>query len=360
MEQKFRQVYIQGMDAIEHFRNLLAIPSLSWKEDGISAYIIGKMEEYGYHFRDDEAGNLLFYRTAEGRKVMLSSHMDTVERASEPHVLENESTFYTDGHTALGADDKAAIAAMLTAAEKKPDALFLFTRAEELGLQGSAKLRKEFFLPFDIAAAYIFDASGPVGSCITSAPGKDTIEITMLGRTSHAGFAPEKGINAIKAAARAIDLTAVGRIDDETTCNIGSFMAQGSANVVPDKAVYVAEVRSLSNGKREAKSREIKANAEKAASEYGAECRAVIRNLYQPYTIDEDNPALRRAVDAIAAAGRKPVLKATAGGSDTNNIRRLGIDAITLSAGYENAHSVNEKIEKEEIKALVRLAEALI
>ena len=349
------------MDVFEYFRNLAALPSLSWKEDAVCSYIIRKMTQRGYHLSDDAAGNLLFYRTMEGRKIMLAAHTDTVPRASEPHLLENDDEFYTDGRTALGADDKAAIAAMLKAAEDSPDALFLFTRAEEIGLQGSAKLTKEFFAPFDIEAAYVFDASGPVGTCMMSAPGKDVISVTMTGRTAHAGFAPEKGINAIKAAARAIDMTETGRIDEETTCNIGSFTAPGSTNVVPDTASFIAEVRSLSNSKREALSHAIEENSRKAAEAFGAGCSVEIRNLYLPYTVNEGDSALIRAMGAIEAIGRRPVLKSTAGGSDTNNIRsNLGIDTITLSAGYENAHSVNERIRKEEMIALCRLAEALI
>ncbi len=348
------------MHVFDHFRKLISLPSPSWKEDGVSSYIIMKMTEYGYFFKDDEEGNLLFWNNPEGRKVMFVSHMDTVERAVDPHMLENEEYFFTDGHTALGADDKAAIAAVLTIAEKGPDALFLFTRAEELGLLGSAKLTKEFFSPFEIQAAYVLDAAGDVGTVITSAPGKNKIEITMLGRTAHAGFSPEKGINAIKAAAKAVAESPTGRIDDETTCNVGSFMSPGSTNIVPDKAVVTYEVRSLSDDKRKKVSDEIIENAKKAAAEAGAECNAELHELYAPYIIQETDHALIRAMDAAQSIGLDGKTKATAGGSDANNLRLLGLDAITLSIGYENAHSVNERISKAEIERLVDYLSALI
>ena len=348
------------MDSFEHFRNLAAIPSPSWKEDGISSYLIRVLGEYGYSFRDDEYGNLLFWRYPTGEKIMITCHMDTVERALDVHLLEDDDYFFTDGHTALGADDKAAIATLLAVAEKKPDALFLFTRAEELGLQGSSKLKKEFFEPFKIRAAYTLDAAGKVGTCIISAPGKNRIEITITGRTAHAAFSPEKGINAIKAAARAIDHSPSGRIDDETTCNIGSFNAPGATNIVPDKASYTYEVRSLSNEKRRAISEEIISSARAAAKEFGAECEAKLFDLYDPYIISEADPALIRCSDSCEAIGLEWTAKPTSGGSDTNNLRRLGIDAITLSIDYENAHSVNERIAKSEMKALQRLIEALL
>ena len=348
------------MDIFEHFRNLIAIPSPSWKEDGVSSYLIREMEGYGYSFKDDEYGNLLFFRYPAGEKIMIVCHMDTVERAVEVHMLENDEYFFTDGHTALGADDKAAISAVLAVAEKSPDALFLFTRAEELGLQGSAKLKKDFFAPFAIRAAYILDAAGKVGTCITSAPGKNRIDITITGRTAHAGFCPEKGINAIKAAARAIDNSPSGRIDEETTCNVGSFTAPGSTNIVPDKASYTYEVRSLSNEKRRAISEEIINSAKAAANEFGARCEAKLTELYDPYIISEADPALIRCCDAAESIGLDWSTKPTSGGSDTNNLRRLGMDAITLSIGYENAHSVNERIAKSEMKALQCLIEALL
>ncbi len=352
--------YIHGMSIYEHFRNLLAIPSPSWKEDGVSAYIIMKMTENGYFFRDDKAGNLLFWRNPTGEKVMLSAHMDTVDKAVEAHVLEDDGSFFTDGLTALGADDKAAIAALLSTAEKKPDALFLFTRAEELGLRGAAALEREFFDPFAIKAAFILDATGPVGSAIISAPGKNRIDITMEGRSAHAGFQPENGINAIKAAAAAVTRSPSGRIDDETTCNIGMFSAPGSTNIVPDRASYSYEVRSLSDEKRRAVSESIIKAAEEAAAEYGAGCKAELIDLYAPYRIDPDDEALLVAERAVISIGREWSTRKTAGGSDSNCIRALGIDALTLSAGYENAHSVNERILKSEIDALESLASALL
>lgn len=348
------------MNVFEHFRNLVALPSPSWKEDSVSSYIITKMKEYGFFFHDDSAGNLLFWNSSAGGKIMFACHMDTVERAVDAHMLEDEEYFFTDGLTALGADDKAAIAAVLTLAERKPDALFLFTRAEELGLQGSAKLDKRFFEPFDVKAAYVLDAAGDVGTIINSAPGKNKIEINIIGRTAHAGFSPEKGINAIKIAARAVDRTPSGRIDDETTCNVGSFIAPGPTNIVPDKATVIYEVRSLSDEKRKNLSDEIIINAKEAAAELGAECNAILHEQYEPYILAETDYALQRAIEAVEAIGKEPKTRPTSGGSDANNLRILGLDAVTLSIGYENAHSANERIRKTEMENLVDLITAIL
>ena len=181
------------MDSVEYFRTLLSIPSPSWKEDGMSSFITRTMTSFGYRFVDDAVGNLLFFLPGAGERPMLASHMDTVPLALTPHVIETGTHFMTDGNTALGADNKATTAAMLAAAEKHLNACFLFTRAEEVGLQGSKKLTAEFFAPFRISMAFVPDAEGHVGTVITSAPGKDTINTVINGRTAHAGFSPESG-----------------------------------------------------------------------------------------------------------------------------------------------------------------------
>ena len=347
------------MDAIEFFRALLSIPAPSWKEDGMSSFITRTMSSYGYSFIDDNAGNLLFFLPGGGKRPLLASHMDTVPLALTPHVIETDDHFMTDGHTALGADNKAATAAMLAAAEKKVNACFLFTRAEEVGLQGSRRLTAEFFAPFGITIAIVPDAEGKPGTVITSAPGKETIDVVFHGRTAHAGFSPESGRNAIKAAAAAISGSPSGRIDDETTCNIGMFHGGESTNTVPDRAEYRYEVRSLDNAKRARISEIITAEAEKAAAE--AECSAEIKRteLYSPYIIPEDSNAKAAVKAAIEKLGLEYREKATSGGSDTNNLRAIGLDAITITSGYEYPHSTSERIAKSEIAVLERLLTSL-
>ena len=167
------------MDVLGYFRTLLDIPSPSWKEDAVSSFIAMTMSSFGYQMIDDRAGNILFFLPVRGEKALISSHMDTVPLAETPHVIEDDAYFMTDGRTALGADNKATIAAMLKVAEESPDALFLFTRAEEIGLQGSKKITRDFLSPFNITRAYVPDAEGPVGTVITSAPGKEVLDIVF-------------------------------------------------------------------------------------------------------------------------------------------------------------------------------------
>ena len=347
------------MDVLGYFRTLLDIPSPSWKEDAVSSFITMTMSSFGYQMIDDRAGNILFFLPVRGEKALISSHMDTVPLAETPHVIEDDEYFMTDGRTALGADNKATIAAMLKVAEESPDAIFLFTRAEEIGLQGSKKITRDFLSPFNITRAYVPDAEGPVGTVITSAPGKEVLDIVFHGRTAHAGFSPESGINAIKAAAEAIASSPDGRIDSDTTCNVGTISGGSATNTVPDTAMYRYEVRSLDDSKRNRISSLIISEAERAAEEMECTADIIRTELYSPYIIPGDSKAKATVKTAIEALGLEYREKATSGGSDTNNIRALGIDAITLTSGYEHPHSTKERIEKAQLIALERLLSAL-
>ena len=256
------------MTAEDFFRKLIMLPSPSWHEEEVAAYIRKAMEGYGYFLKEDGHGNMLFYRSTEGGKLMFAAHMDTVDKAVSPAAVETEDCFMTDGTTALGADDKCAVAAMLASAAAGPDVLFLFTVAEERGLEGSAMISREFLQPFRIAAAFIFDIEGEVGRAASSAPGKAYIHLSFHGKSAHAGFEPEKGRSALLAAAAAALAIPSGRIDADTTANIGSIRSGGSINVVPDLAEMEAEARSSSMEKLEALMGEIISKAETATSRF--------------------------------------------------------------------------------------------
>ncbi len=345
------------MDLFESFRRLVAIPSPSWKEDEVAIYIKEKMADLCYSYDEDACGNLLFYRSKDRKRPLFSAHMDTVDKAVNARLIETEDSFSADG-TALGADDKAAIAAMLKAAETA-DAFFLFTRAEEKGVEGSRHMTKEFLSSFPIGPAFIFDIEGPAGKVAVSAPGKATLCFTFHGRAAHAGFEIEKGRSALLAACSAALSIKTGQLDDDTTANIGSMNVSGSTNCVPDLASFTMEIRSLSQQRlQEAVNAAIKA-AEKAAAEYGNTMEISVENSYHPYALPEGDQALEEAEAAAAAIGRKLIRERTFGGSDANNLRSLGLDAIVLSAGYENPHSADERISKKELTLVYQMILAL-
>lgn len=350
---------IVAMRARGHFRALLSLPSPSWGEEKVAAYIKGVMEADGYLLREDEYGNLLFYRDKEGLKNILCGHMDTVPKAVNARYVETEDMFLTDGTTALGADDKCALAAMLEIADGKTDCLFLFLVAEETGCDGSARLVPEFFDGFDIASCFIPDADGDLGLVMTAAPGKDIMTVTMTGKAAHAGFSPEEGVNAITALSDAIAHCPLGRIDQGTTANVGSFHADGATNVVCDRAAATFEVRSIDGRKLDDVTGSLLRIMDETARRHGARAGIELHHAYRAYSIPEDSRALREVTQALCRISVTPRLVPTTGGSDTNNLRPLGIDSITFSAGYHNPHSEKEYITKDELEKLVRLLRVL-
>ncbi len=286
--------------------------------------------------------------------------MDTVPAAVNAHMVETEEVFKTDGTTALGADDKAAIAVLLDIAGHADDGFaILCLPAEEIGLYGSACLSRKFFSPLDIIGCYTLDATNKVGGIITGAVGKSRLTIEMIGKSAHAGFSPESGISAIKMASELCTSIQDGRINQTTTVNIGSFIANGSINVVPDKATICLEVRSASDDTRTSILSSIKDKAHKIASSYKGKVKIVEENLYSPYKIDTHSPLFIRAKEAIESSGRDCYTFDTTGGSDANNLNALGIETILLATGYFGAHSVDEYIEKSEMKALKDLVSNL-
>ena len=189
-----------------------------------------------------------------------------------------------------------------------------------------------FLQPFRIAAAFIFDIEGEVGRAASSAPGKAYIHLSFHGKSAHAGFEPEKGRSALLAAAAAALAIPSGRIDADTTANIGSIRSGGSINVVPDLAEMEAEARSSSMEKLEALMGEIISKAETAAARHGNTVESECRILYRPYSIDADALSMRLAMESAAMIGRDFSASPTSGGSDANSLQALGIDEQSQQA----------------------------
>ena len=338
---------------LQYFEQILQIPSPSRDEGKMISFLEDFFQDLGYEKRKDEWGNMLFYTDMDGEKILFSAHMDTVPPAVEPHVVKTDDAYVTDGTTALGADDKAAIAVMMRLAEDKPDnVVFLFSIAEEIGLFGAGKLRREFFDGFNIPYSYVLDAENPVGDMITRAPGKTRITMTFHGKSAHAGFRIEDGINAIELASEFVTRLEKGRFEDGSTLNIGSFMSPGTTNVVPEKAEIVMEMRAVDTDRL----LEIERNTTELAREINPEVEIDVEHLYYGYD-------LLPSSDIVQFSRKKvPELKLTStmGGSDASHLNKLGLPAVVLSIGYIGAHSHQERIEKAEFIKLSLLVRNLM
>jgi tripeptide aminopeptidase len=332
------------------FLDLVAINSPPGREEPAREYCLAALRAAGMRVAVDGAGNVIGERrgAADVPWLFFSGHLDTVQPTEGLRVVEEDGTFRTDGRTILGADDKCALAAILEAvavlnergAAHAPLRVVL-TVGEEVGLIGARALDRSAICG---ATGYVLDASGPTGSIITAAPSHEILEGTIRGRAAHSGFEPEAGINALQAASRAISEMRLGRIDAETTANIGVLRAGQARNIVPEEVWFSAEARSRDEGKLRAQVEHMLARFRDAAAAVGAVVDITPRRAYTTYAFRPEDPAPDLAARALRRLGHDPKFHPTGGGSDASVFNEWGVPTVVLSCGYHHAHSVHEYV----------------
>jgi tripeptide aminopeptidase len=297
-----------------------------------------------------DCGNLVAYLPGEEDypRIFFCAHMDTVEPADGVKVAFEEGVFRSMGETVLGADDKAGIAAILEVLQMLRESgtahgplEIIFTVAEEQGLLGSknldfSQLRSKF--------GYVLDCSGEPGTMIIGAPAQTRISIRVRGRAAHAGIDPEKGINAIQVAGKALAQLRLGRIDHETTANIGIIKGGIATNIIPDAVFLQGEVRSQVREKMETMIKEISETFSKVAASEGAKCDFWTEFLYPEFRLDPKSPVLELAAQAARRAGLPVRYETSGGGSDANIFNAAGLPAANLSIGMRQVHTVEEHL----------------
>jgi tripeptide aminopeptidase len=295
--------------------------------------------------------------------LFLSGHMDTVVPGKGVRVAFENGVFTSDGTTILGSDDKSAIAIILEVMDVVkennlpcPPVELVFTVCEEIGLLGA----KYFDLSLiDAKFGYILDSTDTEG-IVTRAPAANKIFITMHGRAAHAGAAPEKGVNAIYAAARAISRLELGRIDSETTCNLGIITGGMATNIIPEKVEIKGEARSHDLEKLSAVTNNIVKAFEETARDLRGEdtvprAEIVVENDFPGTAIPEDHKVVMLARKAASNLGRTLESKTIGGGADANVFFGQGIVAGVLGTGMTDVHTVNESIALKDMEDTARL-----
>ena len=348
---------------------LLAIDSPSGHEEKVRIHCVDRLLALGLTVDVDGKGNILGRLEAskgmeQASPVLLNCHMDTVPSAVQVRPSIVDGIFKSDGTTALGADDKAGIAAIFTALEVINDQqlshgplLVLLTVSEEIGLEGAKAFDMQSL--GRIGRGYTLDASGKVGTAIISAPSKSDATIIFHGRASHAGFAPEAGISAISLAAKAIDGMKLLRIDTETTANIGTIHGGEVTNIVCDRCEVTLEVRSSTSERVNRHLAHLEFCCIKAVGALGGSYEFMPVELYPGYSIGKDAPELNYFEKVCKRLGLPFAAVPTGGGSDANIMRNQGIPVITLGIGYSGAHTLTESIVVQELENLTRLVVAL-
>lgn len=355
---------------VNEFLELVQIDSETKHEEVIAPILIKKLEEMGFDvFQDDAhtrnghgAGNII--ATLKGTKnvepIYFTVHMDTVVPGVgiKPEIRE-DGYIYSDGTTILGADDKAGMAALFEMARRLKEQniehgtiQFIITAGEESGLAGAKELDSS-----KIIAKYGFavDSDGKVGGIVTAAPFQAKIETKIFGKTAHAGVAPEKGISAITLASKAIAKMNLGRIDEETTANIGRFEGGKATNIVCDEVYILAEARSIKKEKLDAQTAHMKEMFELVAQDLGGRAEVDVKLMYPGFSVTESDRVVQVAMEAARNVGREPLLGISGGGSDANVIAGFGIPTVNLSVGYEEIHTTKERMPIEELEKLADL-----
>lgn len=359
---------------LREFLELVQIDSVSGQERQICDRLKEKLAALGLQVTEDaaaqkepeSAGNIIAHLpgTGTGPHLLFCAHMDTVEpgRGIEP-VIGPDGVIRSGGETILAADDKAGIAAILEAlrgmtAEKinHGGLTLLFTVGEEIGLLGAKALSPS--LRADMG--FVLDATGKPGEIIVRAPSQDKIVATVHGRAAHAGVNPEAGINAIVVAARAIAAMPLGRIDQETTANIGIIRGGKAVNIVPDNAYLEGEVRSLRSTRRAEHTALLCRILEETAQAAGATVDVHVELLYEGFDLSPSEPVVRVAQEAARRCGLQPVLAQSGGGSDANILNARGIPTVNLATGMEKVHTTEEQIAVADLVSLARLVQAII
>ena len=359
---------------IQEFIELVKVDSESGKEREIADLLKQKFHQLGLHVVEDDSttrtghtsGNLLITLEPtlgyEQKNTMyFTSHMDTVTPGKSVHPMIVDEVIETDGKTILGSDDKAGIAAMIEALRvifeyqiPHGKVQFLLTVGEETGLQGSRHLQRGLL---EAEFGYALDSNGPVGDVILAAPAQARIHAIVHGKSAHAGVNPEDGISAIQVASKAISRMKLGRIDHETTANIGRFQGGTATNIVCDQVEIFAEARSLVDWKLEKQVNDMKQAFDQAAEQFSTTIEFHSEILYPSFRFEEDHSLVLKVKEAIMEIGRVPRLLTSGGGSDANVINGYGIPTLNLGIGYENIHTTKERMP---IHELIKTAELII
>lgn len=349
----------------EEFKELVAIPCHSTKERQIFEVVKAKLEALGFNVEEDDAASKLDSECsnmwaflpgnkAGATKVLLSGHLDGVEPCGGTTVVRKDGILYSDGTTILGSDDKSGVVAILEGVRmileenaEHGDIQVLLTIAEEGGVNGSRCMDKS---KLNADVGYALDSEGAPGEIIVGAPGQYKYSIKVIGKTAHGGMEPEKGINSVMVAAKALaEVKRYGRIDEETTANIGIINGGIATNIVPALVEIQGDARSRNSEKLIAIRDEIVNTICTAVEKQGAKAEADVVLKYNSFLVDENSKVVELAKDACAQFGFEPNIGLTGGGSDANFINAYGVPCVILGTGMSNVHTVDEYIKEEDL-----------
>lgn len=348
---------------ISTFCDLVRIPSESPDDKEFIAYMEKLLQKEGAKTKSDDFGNLVAKFPAKNSSskepIMFCCHGDTVKPGIGIEPVVEEKIIRSKGDTILGGDDKAGIAEiieMLRSAKKHPPIEVVITRCEEIAPAGAEFLDYSLI---DSKMGYVLDMDTP-SDVIIGGPTAIFYTVKFKGVPAHSGVCPEKGISAIQAAAEAISNLKLGRIDDDTTTNVGVIKGGLSMNVIPEDAELAVECRSLNNETALKVFDEMKEVFNKAAKKFGATVQINATTALEAYSIPKDAKVVQLAVNAMKKNGITPDVKAIAGGTDATHINHKGIQTAVLGIGGRMMHSTEEYVIIDELIAITNIITTIV
>jgi tripeptide aminopeptidase len=362
---------------VDLFLELCTIPSPSGKERAVADRVGRALSDLGLDWDEDDAAERLEGDTgniycripptngAGGMPIFLCAHTDTVPpiAAIEP-VVGEDGVIRNDAGTILGCDNKAAVVVMLEAARRVLEdgrehagIELLFTPQEEVSLRGAAAFDHTRLVA---TTGYVYDQAAPIGEIILGSPHGRLLDFRFHGTAAHAGMYPEDGRSAIAAAARAIADFRLGRIDEETSANVGVITGGSARNVVPEWCSFSAEVRSHDERKAIEVAREMLESAAFAASLTDCEVESEVRPSFPGYRFRESDAAVRLAATALERTGYTPSYALSGGGADANVFNARGLQCVNLANGALLIHTPDEHVAVADLDGMVEVTLALV
>ncbi|MFC4767236.1 M20/M25/M40 family metallo-hydrolase [Effusibacillus consociatus] len=369
---------------VDRFLQMVQIDSPSSHEREMADYLKKELASLGFEVAEDDAGrdllqtlgdmrgaetirfagNLIARKKGtvqEASPVLFAAHMDTVVSNKGVKASIQDGVIRTDGRTILGADDKAGIAALLEVAQiiqenRLPhgDLEFVFTIAEETGLNGARLLDKK---NLRAKFGFVMDSGGPPNVVIGASPTEIDFSIKIYGKAAHSGVNPEDGVSAIAAAGHGLSKVQMGRIDEETTVNIGVIKGGEKTNIVCDYVELWGEVRSRNKEKLSWEIAKIQTAFAMACEKVGARFEMEEQQIYSGFQLTESDEVVQIAFEGARKAGMNPQLAPRGGGSDTNIFNAAGIPCVNLGVGASKDHTVEESVS---VKDLVQASQLVL
>src|SRR4051812_6279289 len=361
-------------EVIELFCELAATPSPPGEERAVADQVTRYLRDCGLDVDEDDAGprvgstmGNLYARleaTAGGEPLLFCAHLDTVPPTAAIEPVVDDGVVRNAAGTILGADNKAAVAAMLDGvrrvlAENRPHAgiELLFTPKEEVGLIGAYAFDHT---RLQSRLGYVYDQAAPIGTVILGAPYSQAIEVTYHGRAAHSGMHPEDGRSAILAASRAISEMRLGRVDELSTANVGTITGGTAGNIVPEWCTFVAEARSHDERRLADLVQEMQDAITFAAGIAECDVETTARKSYRGYRFTKGDRAVTLAAQALAQCGHEVVYELSGGAADANVLNERGLECVNLANGMTDIHTPNEHIAVADLEAMVDVTLALL